>query len=385
MEDGRNNTAVERRLKDAMKNDRARLQLGRISPFGLMELSRQRLRPSLLEINFEKCPHCAGIGLVRSADSAALSILRAIEEEGIRQRSAELVLHVHTRIALYILNQKRDVLTSIEQRYNLHVLLHSDDTLVPPDYRLERSRQRKDMGRKDGPAVNSDQILAETGRDLPPEPMSRDEGVEPYEGGDLSPSVKAADEAPASDGRRRFREGSGTSRRGRGRGRQGQAVVAGQGAQPVVSVEQPRQSEFVPDGTSIVRVPVDNNGETEAIPAPEGGAALDADGQQRRRRRGRRGGRRRGGEGVGEGGVRSPRDPNAPDSSRWRQNTTDEVQQQAYAPDDMPPVIIPKSIHEIDTTPKEIDTRPSSPSPHETVNPESDSPKGGWWRRLTGQ
>ena len=86
MEDGRNNAAVERRMKDAMRADRARLQIGRISPFGLMELSRQRLHPSLTEINFEKCPHCAGVGLMRSMDSAAISILRMIEEEGIRQR-----------------------------------------------------------------------------------------------------------------------------------------------------------------------------------------------------------------------------------------------------------------------------------------------------------
>ena len=140
MEDGRNNAAVERRMKEAMRVDRARLQIGRISPFGLLELSRQRLRPSLMEINFEKCPHCAGVGYVRSVDSAALSVLRMIEEEGIRQGAAEFVLHVPTKIALYILNQKRAALNDIERRYNLQVLMHSDDTLVPPDFKLERVR-----------------------------------------------------------------------------------------------------------------------------------------------------------------------------------------------------------------------------------------------------
>src|SRR5579864_4961185 len=106
-------------MKDAMRADRARLQIGRISPFGLMELSRQRLHPSLMEINFEKCPHCAGLGLVRSVDSSAISILRMIEEEGIRAGASELVLHVPTKVALYILNQKRAALSEIEQRYNL--------------------------------------------------------------------------------------------------------------------------------------------------------------------------------------------------------------------------------------------------------------------------
>src|SRR6202012_2973596 len=127
MEDGRNNAAVERRLKESMRADRARLQTGRISPFGLLELSRQRLHPSLMEINFEKCPHCAGLGLVRSVDSAAISILRMIEEEGIKQGAVELVLHVPTKVALYILNQKRSAISEIENRYNLQVLLHSDD------------------------------------------------------------------------------------------------------------------------------------------------------------------------------------------------------------------------------------------------------------------
>ena len=81
MEDARNNASVERRIKEAMKNDRARIQVGRISPFGLLELSRQRLRPSLMETNFEKCPHCTGTGMIRSIESAALYVLRAIEEK----------------------------------------------------------------------------------------------------------------------------------------------------------------------------------------------------------------------------------------------------------------------------------------------------------------
>src|SRR5262249_20479187 len=108
MEEHRHNAAVERRLKEAMRHDRARIQLGRISPFGLLELSRQRLRPSLVEASTQPCPHCNGTGHIRSTESTALHVLRAIEDEGIRRRSAEICVYVPTTIALYILNQKRE-------------------------------------------------------------------------------------------------------------------------------------------------------------------------------------------------------------------------------------------------------------------------------------
>ncbi len=115
MEEHRNQVAVERRLKDALKNDRARIQVGRISAFGLLEMSRQRLRPSLAEASTLPCPHCAGTGSIRSVESTALYVLRQIEEEGIRRRSAEICVYVPTSVALYILNQKRELLTQIER------------------------------------------------------------------------------------------------------------------------------------------------------------------------------------------------------------------------------------------------------------------------------
>ncbi|MGB8274981.1 MAG: Rne/Rng family ribonuclease, partial [Alphaproteobacteria bacterium] len=142
MEEGRNQRAVEKRLKDAMKNDRARIQLGRISHFGLLEMSRQRLRPSLHEFSTERCPHCQGTGVVRSTESAALQILRSIEEEGIRRRSAEINVFVPTKVALYILNQKRGSLNNIELRYRFKVIINADEALVPPDFRIEVVRAR---------------------------------------------------------------------------------------------------------------------------------------------------------------------------------------------------------------------------------------------------
>ena len=140
MEEHRNQVAVERRVKEALKSDRARIQVGRISPFGLLEMSRQRLRPSLAEASTQPCPHCGGTGSIRSVESTALYVLRSIEEEGIRRRSAEICVYVPTRVALYILNQKRESVVQIETRYGLRITLGSDDSLIPPNFRLERLR-----------------------------------------------------------------------------------------------------------------------------------------------------------------------------------------------------------------------------------------------------
>src|SRR5271155_2872800 len=140
MEEHRNQSAVERRLKEALKNDRARIQVGRISAFGLLEMSRQRLRPSLAEASTQPCPHCGGTGFIRSVESTALYVLRSIEEEGTRRRAAEVCLYVPTNVALYILNQKRDSLVQLETRYGLLVLVARDDALIPPAFRLERLR-----------------------------------------------------------------------------------------------------------------------------------------------------------------------------------------------------------------------------------------------------
>ncbi len=139
MEEQRHNRDVERKLKEAMRNDRARIQLGRISHFGLLEMSRQRLRPSLVESSTEPCVVCGGLGHVRSTDSSALHVLRAIEDEGIRQGDDQLTLQVPSSVALFILNQKRRRLLEIEARYGLSVEILTDDSLITPDYRLSRA------------------------------------------------------------------------------------------------------------------------------------------------------------------------------------------------------------------------------------------------------
>ena len=137
MEETRNQHAVERRLKEALRNDRARIQVGSISHFGLMEMSRQRLRPSLVESVSQSCSLCEGTGRVRSVNSSALQILRIIEDEASNRSGSEITLYVQSAIALYILNQKRASLAEIEQQFNCQIMLMADETLMAPDYRIE--------------------------------------------------------------------------------------------------------------------------------------------------------------------------------------------------------------------------------------------------------
>ena len=138
MEERRNNASVEKRLKDKLKTDRARIQVGRISGFGLMEMSRQRLRPGMLESTTQPCPHCHGTGLIRSDDSLALQILRALEEEGTRQRSKEVLLKAPVAVANFLINTKREHIALIEARYGMSVRVESDPALVSPDYVIDK-------------------------------------------------------------------------------------------------------------------------------------------------------------------------------------------------------------------------------------------------------
>ncbi|WP_081508500.1 Rne/Rng family ribonuclease [Roseovarius mucosus] len=138
MDERRNNASVEKRLKDKLKTDRARIQVGRISGFGLLEMSRQRLRPGMIEATTQPCPACHGTGLIRSDDSLALSILRQIEEEGVRRRSREVLVKCPVGIANYLMNQKRDHVAQIEGRYGLSVRIEGDPRLVSPDFTMEK-------------------------------------------------------------------------------------------------------------------------------------------------------------------------------------------------------------------------------------------------------
>ena len=138
MDERKNNASVEKRMKDKLKTDRARIQIGRISGFGLMEMSRQRLRPGMIEATTQPCQACHGTGLIRSDDNLALAILRSIEEEGTRNRSREVLIKAPVGIANFLMNQKREHIANIEIRYGLSVRVEGDPHLVSPDFSLEK-------------------------------------------------------------------------------------------------------------------------------------------------------------------------------------------------------------------------------------------------------
>jgi ribonuclease E len=156
MEERRNNSAVEKRFKDKLKTDRARIQVGRISGFGLMEMSRQRLRPGMLEATTQPCPHCHGTGLVRSDDNLALNILRQLEEEGTRRKNREVLLTAPVGICNYLINHKREHIAQIEARYGMAVRIEGDPFMISPDFTIEKFKTATRVVAPAAPVVSVD-------------------------------------------------------------------------------------------------------------------------------------------------------------------------------------------------------------------------------------
>jgi len=145
MSPAKNQRAVENRMKDALKPDRARVQVGRISRFGLLEMSRQRLKPSLGESSQITCPRCSGHGTIRGIDSLGLSVLRIIEEESMKDGTGRILAQLPVNVATFLLNDKRDVISEIEERQKVTVTLIPNESLVTPHYRIERIRTEENM------------------------------------------------------------------------------------------------------------------------------------------------------------------------------------------------------------------------------------------------
>ena len=144
MEDPKNNLAIEKRMKEAMKDDRARVQIAKMSCFGLLEISRQRMHSSFFESNYKVCPFCHGKGLVRTIESSCTLILRSIEEEGLKNRSSVVNVFVPADVALYLLNNKREALTDLERRYGISVIISADNEIKNvDDFRIERTKATK--------------------------------------------------------------------------------------------------------------------------------------------------------------------------------------------------------------------------------------------------
>jgi ribonuclease E len=305
MEETRHQRQVEHKVKDAMRHDRARIQIGRISAFGLLEMSRQRLRPSLLEHSTEVCPHCAGTGRIRSLESAALHALRAIEEEGVRRRAGEIVVSVPPNVALYLLNQKRHTLSDIEKRYGFSVTIEADEELHAADCEIERVRSRRGEDReRPGPELaraSYDHVSDEA-------PADEAEGAE-----DREPGERLSDRADE----RGEREDDGGRRRRRRRRRRGRRDEEGDSDRPQAMGAEDQADDRGPDhGPNGAADDEKDDRDDEPTGDPATGAPAEgerADGERgdrddgdrgdRRRRRGRRGGRRRRREnGEGEAG-----------------------------------------------------------------------------------
>ncbi len=299
MEESRHNRDVERKLKEAMRSDRARIQLGRLSPFGLLELSRQRLRPSLVESSTVICPRCGGNGYVRSVTSSALGALRALEEEGLKSRDAEIRVSVPTPVALHLLNELRGRLNEVEQRYGFRVTVATDDGLVTDIYRLERTtplaagegeaeRAEDESGRKRRRRGRRRKGAEEDGAEAARSPAEEELPAE---------ALEAAEEAgpEGEDGKkgRRRRGKRGGRRRSRRRGEGQGEERAAEAAESQESTESPEAEEAavehdLPDAPEASESAEAGDG---AEAAPEAGEA--AAGEQPKARRQRRPRRRR--------------------------------------------------------------------------------------------
>ncbi|MHA1559325.1 MAG: Rne/Rng family ribonuclease [Alphaproteobacteria bacterium] len=261
MEERRNNRAVERRIKDCLKDDRARIQVGRISHFGLLEMSRQRIRTSVLESTSEVCPHCLGSGHVRSAASVALHVLRSLEDHLLKGVTHDLNVRTRTNVALYILNQKRSHISELEQRFGLFINIIADETVnVASHFALERGEP----------------IGSRPARLISIQPTSVQPEHDPDED-DAQAITADAPEVDAQDGDEKPSDGQERKRKRRRRRKRPEAAPAVETANDVGSVEQ-AADEIVDEIVVDTSVNADEVEATEEKP--------------RRRRRGRRGGRR---------------------------------------------------------------------------------------------
>ncbi len=384
MEEGRNDREVEKRLRDAVKNDRARVQIGKISQFGLLEMSRQRLRAGVLAGSTVTCPHCGGAGIVRSVESTTLRVLRSLEEEGEKNRASAVTVKVASDIALYALNQKRRELARIEAEYGMEVSFQPQEGLLAGSFELERTRAKDPGERPRSSSVGieagfvpsnepEDDILPDEeeeieedsadGAESESEPRYEHQGSEQRPHDEPRPHDENRD---GGQGRKRRRRGG----RGRGRDRgprpEGaddhapQPVIADAGGEAIAAEQQPQHQDGV-SADGVQQNGQNPNGQHHDGPPPEGEHR-----RRRRRRRGRRGGR-----------DRAPGQP-----EHQQDSLTPEADRFGSAPD------------EIDTTPNLNAGRgaPGAPSapvwslkddvPDTTPSDDAAKPaKKGWWQR----
>ena len=281
MEESRNNRSVERRIKDALKNDRARIQVGRISHFGLLEMSRQRIRTGVLEGSTVVCPHCQGAGVVRSTASIALHVLRVLEDALIKSSTHDVTMRTRTPVALYILNQKRANLRDLERRFGVAIAIEADDTLTGANYHaIERGELATGVKSEAEPAKSPADDISPIVEDAAPVEAEDEEVLE-------APDEESEEAARAHDrgGASSLEESEAGRRRRRRRRRRGERPF---GDSPSQDAPQPTD-----DGLAVVA----EIGGDLVTPSSETGAfdnrAPRGEDQRRRRSRGPRGERSR--------------------------------------------------------------------------------------------
>jgi len=372
MDETRNNRQVERRLKEALKHDRARIQVGRISHFGLLEMSRQRIRTSVLESSTDKCPVCGGSGHVRSVSSVALQCLRALEEMLIKGATHNLIVRTRSEVALYMLNHKRAHLRELEERFRITITVQADPAVAgQQSYIIDRGEQvhSAETARSLAQAATAAGPVAEEDVDLDETETQSEEDAE-----------ARGDER--DDGRRRRR------RRGRGRGRGGEARATRDDGQEEQEFTHETVAEHLVahedhDGGS----PEEDEGGLQASgDGGEGGEQRD--GGRRRRRRGRRGGRRnrRGREGErseaslsgGESGPEQDLQHAVEDMDRPRAFESSDAGRPLQVGADFPPV----SEEDADAMAPPFDREPET-APHAAAPSEPESSDQAPRRRST--
>ena len=234
MEERRNNRSVERRIKDALRGDRARIQIGRISPFGLLEMSRQRLRPGVLEGSTSPCDHCQGIGIVRSTESVALDVLRTLEDTLIGDSATNMAATTANDVALYILNQKRANLKDIEARYGIDIFIEADEQLHGANFKIARVIEsdgeikkdlvvQMDWGSQSGAFEDGGEVDKRAKRKRR---RKRSKGESADANGESAEAGATRDERAAGDGDEKPAKSSKPRRRGRRGGRRVRAAAA---------------------------------------------------------------------------------------------------------------------------------------------------------------
>lgn len=282
MEEKRNNRAVEKKLKDCLKNDRARIQVGRISHFGLLEMSRQRIRASVLESTTQVCPHCAGTGLIRSQSSVALHVLRGIEEFLLKSTTHDIVVHTTSETALYLLNQKRDTIVDYEGRFGVSIVI---DAGMPAQH---GGSQHFTIER--GEAV-ANPVKIESLMSLLPEIEEEDDYVPEPEDEEEEETVVVAAKTETAPQQARSDSEDGNRKRKRRRRRRGKNGQNGNGPHADMQNGDNGADGDDEDGDEGEDDAVETIGEARATDA-EGDGNGDEAQKRKRRRRGKRGGRR---------------------------------------------------------------------------------------------